>query len=714
MSNPDRNARTKLTRRDFLKAALVAGGSLVVDKLLSACSRRIAQAPPVPTNTPFPTPPLKETPIPPKPVTITADLLTSGLTGIGGDTEAMIPIPTRSSTGGTKDTVPFVDTYSYAKDAWLWDRKSQYKDLATDPIKALQYFIALTAMSLPEEVGTIDFQKLFSGLPSPLVLEKLTIDKLPGNNALSAIIDNAKPQGLEINKKTRMIVAGRYTDTKGHNQVVVAFDDFLRTKGNSPRLLLAVLPETKGLTSSSNNTTSFADMIKQNGWDYDWTTGTITLPNGKQLFINQIDPSFANQISDAAGALYVNKRPDGGVYFNPVVPYPPQALRAKAVSGYTVQNGQPIGMDLNNNAVIQASYDGGSDTWNWAEIKKGPPTLRQLAEKIKVDGETFGIGTTVDLGESSHTNPLYLATASKQFNLLTVAGGFMQQYIDKYNGARIYSDFAQRNDMRLRIHPLFWHQDVPDNLQSAGKTEVVDYMQKRIKDILKYVKPGSNTQIVLANEAFWFANGNGGYVDTSPFFKAFGKDWIAEAYVMVHNIASSADFNLKLGDDFTLMVNDFGIETPGPKAEIVLQELQRTKQIIANRLNMNASSVQLNLGLQFHLGQSRGQYEYRVPPSAVKQDVLIKHFKRMSQIGHIDLTEIDALIDDEDKKANTIRVLVQSALQSGVCQSICFWGDLAFDPNRPEQRTLFSSNFQPTASYNAVQKVLTDFTGTNS
>ncbi len=708
MTNPDQNARPKLSRREFLKTAGAVGGSLVVSGLVEACSKAITQAPTaIPivrptdtlTNSPFPsptatiaateTPKPPETPIPPKPVTITTNLLTSGLTGIGGgNEEAPIPIPTSTSGGGTQKEVPFIDTYGYTQNAWLWDDKSKATDISKDPIKALQYFIALTEMSVVE--GGIDFQKLFPKLASPLVFEKMTVNTLPGGNTISAKI-NAQPQGLEINKMTHMIVVGRYTDRSAGNQVIIAFDDFNRSKIASPRLTLAVLPET--IDPSTSAVTSFQDMLKQNGWDYDWAKGVITLPKGKQLLINQIDnvtgQSFADQISDAAGALYVNKRPDGGIYFNPVVPYPTKVLRDKAVSGYAIQNSQPVGLDLNNKPVAQASYDAGSDTWSWKEVKKEPQTLREAASR---DG--IGFGFFIDPAKPGEAGSKDLL--AREANLVA-PGAFAFIWLSPNSSVFIDPDrarlpqqwinFAKGNGMRVTAgNSLVYHHDFPDWLKN-GHFSVDDYkniMFKRITDTITAF-PQLDQWFVL-NEAVWYYQGHNGYENTVPK-AATGQDIMNDDFIIAcyqkarEAVQNSGNPNILLGyNDFTNLQPGKDSVVTGPKADLVYGLVKK----------LAGKGLVDKVGLQFHMFSD-------VMPST--QDI-INTVDRYNGLVKVDITELD--IPAGPNQAKNYQHVINALMQTKALSSITIWG---INNENNNGAVLFSSG-QPTDSYNAVLQAL--------
>ena len=517
----------------------------------------------------------------------------------------------------------------------------------------------------------------------------MTVSTLPEGNTIIAKI-NAQPQGLEINKMTHMTVVGRYTDVSTGNQVIVAFDDFNRSKIASPRLTLAVIPETTDPSTSA--VTSFQDMLKQNNWDYDWKTGTITLPNGKQLLINQIDnvtgQSFAEKISDATGALYVNKRPDGGIYFNPVIPYPAKALRDKAVSGYTIQNGQPVGLDLNNNPNIQASYDAGSDTWNWAEIKKEPKTLREAAQAIG-----FNIGTLM----GGYFGPQYYREVTtiqqREFNLgqINVSWANDEPQQGNLNFSANDSDISlcRRADMKIMGHPLVWPADIPNWLSTNNFSpdQMKDILINRVKTVVGRYKGVVNVWSVV-NEMYAPP-----YRPHDVFYNALGPSYVDIAF----QAAREADPSAKLIYNDTLNHASRGHDS-------IMTQLTKTT---VDRLK--SKGLIDGVGLQMHLlGAS--------PPD--KQDVITT----MKSYGlPVYVTEFDVNMKDVggsqdqrfSKQADIYRNMMGAAIESSVCHDfvifgindgLSVWEKITSSPDYSPNADplLFDDNFQPKPAYFAV------------
>jgi hypothetical protein len=113
----------------------------------------------------------------------------------------------------------------------------------------------------------------------------------------------------------------------------------------------------------------------------------------------------------------------------------------------------------------------GSGEYVWQKT-----TLRGLGEEVGIK-----IGTSVDGAEAYHT-AAYRNTAGQEFSILMPSGSFMTDTFAKYGDgmAKDFASLAETNNMTLRIHPMFWHQDIPDSLKNASPSQVETlYVQPR-------------------------------------------------------------------------------------------------------------------------------------------------------------------------------------------------------------------------------------------
>ena len=352
-----------------------------------------------------------------------------------------------------------------------------------------------------------------------------------------------------------------------------------------------------------------------------------------------------------------------------------------------------------------------------------PPTLSELARAYGID-----IGITVGRDEKWQ-DPRYKDVVLKNATIIIPAGEFMQTTMDVHGEhlADPFINWAVQNNKKLRIHELFWHQDIGNELKqivAASKTteelrqNVLGYMDRRIRRVLNIipsqVRKTLPLEIVFANEAMWYYHPDqrGGYsgspetggLNTSPYFYTLGPQWLTEAYVKTYQIAGEMGFDQ---DSIKLIYNDYDIELPGPKAELIKRELAQRKQEIAQRLGIPVEDVQLYIGMQFHLKAPGHQAQYRLDAGRLDKQILITHFEDMAKaIGPVVLTEIDY---EGDKKTMpvAISILAEACLEAGpdVCTGLSFWGVLYH--KSAEGCTLFSlDDFTPTDAHNRLMQIL--------
>ena len=346
-----------------------------------------------------------------------------------------------------------------------------------------------------------------------------------------------------------------------------------------------------------------------------------------------------------------------------------------------------------------------------------PPTLRDLAARIKVNGQPFEIGTTVDYGDREHTNPLYLQTASDEFNVLVPAAAFRDPYIDKYNAPRYWTDFAQQNKMTLRIQQLFWQNDVPASLDNASKEQVRAYMEERIRKLLPYVSKTIPSEIVLANEPFWEYQGKRGWQGEyggNPLYKAFGEGWITEGYVLLYQIAQK-EFNLTPGKDFKIIgIIERGIDSPGARTDWVIQQVKKIKQDISTRLGIPYQQIPFDLGSEFHVGDAYKDRDITIPFSKINKEVFKQTFIRISEetgcrMHASDITELTMFTGNENAVAESYKAILEAAIESGVVYSADFWANLSFAPDSPWQNDLILPGYKKGIVYKAVWDTLSKY-----
>jgi len=354
---------------------------------------------------------------------------------------------------------------------------------------------------------------------------------------------------------------------------------------------------------------------------------------------------------------------------------------------------QKQGETLEGSIPLFVAQMDGENLWNWSKV-----TLRL--------GELLGlpIGGSGNLGDVNWRDVSYQQLARSEFSLWIDTGSFMEITIHQWPPDRLTIPILQQDiTKKTRIHPLFWIHDIPNNL-SVG--EVRGYFDHRVNDVLPYLKTlkGRDTEIVLANEPFWCFGSRCGWGE-GVFYQAYGERWITEAFV--HLYEGAAANGLKYGEDYHVMlVNEYDIEIPTQKSKFVMRILPEIKNEIEARIG---TPISVTIGLQFHIGADADNY-IRVDPQwlADRQNIsaLSAHFRRLSEIGRLSVTELDfdGRIASE-QQARILYNLVRAIQESGVFNDLTFWSPLR--KNNPFKPNIFElDTYQPTANYYVILQAL--------
>lgn len=346
------------------------------------------------------------------------------------------------------------------------------------------------------------------------------------------------------------------------------------------------------------------------------------------------------------------------------------------------------------------------DHWQWSEAS------------LKSVGSIIGlpIGGQVGQGDLAYYNDkkTYLEAVRREFSIIVPAGAFWHENLIKYDGAREFSALAFRNEQTLRLQEFFWNQpdaDYPKALIGASREQVAQFMDERIRSLLRYVKAG-RTDIVLANEPFWEYKGNMGWqgdaaTGNQPFYGAYGEKWIAEAYVRLFQIATQ-EFEVTPGKDFAvILVNLPGIEAPSQYTDYCINQVNKIRIEVAEHLNVPPEQVDFDLGLQFHIGGAESRV-WVLDESNVQQDLLIANLQDVAKRtgARLHITELDAYGTD-DEIATKYYTVVRAAKMSGVVDDITFWAALSFaQPTDPWQNRIILPSYKHGAPYYAVLRAL--------
>ncbi len=268
-----------------------------------------------------------------------------------------------------------------------------------------------------------------------------------------------------------------------------------------------------------------------------------------------------------------------------------------------------------------------------------------------------------------------------------------------FSSTDYFTQFAIKNKMLVRGHPLVWHEALPKWLPATLNSRNAEkILTQHIQTIVRRYAGKMHSWDVV-NEAVDMGDRRADGLKQTPWLKFLGVDYIDLAF----RLAAKADPQAKL------VYNDFGVEydTPGDdgKREAILNLLQRLK---------SKGTPIYALGLQSHLIgdlNSFNPYKFR------------EFLKNVASLGlKIMITEMDVvdnkLPKDINKRDRIVAAAYEDYLSVALAEpaviSVVTWGLsdrytwlAGFKPraDRAEVRPLpFDRNFKPKLAWNAIAR----------
>lgn len=322
-----------------------------------------------------------------------------------------------------------------------------------------------------------------------------------------------------------------------------------------------------------------------------------------------------------------------------------------------------------------------------------------LAAAAKASGRLFG--AALNAGHLSK-DASYKAIAAREFNYAVAEWEMKwdptEKTDDVYNftlGDQI-ADFAEENGMAIKGHTLVWYQATPAWVKALSTPDAVrTAMNEHIDTVVEHYKGRIRCWDVV-NEAF-DDTPSAAHRD-SPFFNQLGEDYIAEAFVRARAV----------DPDALLFYNDYGIESPGPKLDAVVDLVEK---LLAADVPIDGVGFQTHVSLDF--------------PSGVQ---LAGAMKRITDLGlMVNISEIDVRLGKNgetrdmptrlDLQAKRYADLVGACMGNELCESITVWGvtdqyswlnvqDFDWAGPGPHDPLLFSSTYEKKAAYDSTLAVL--------
>lgn len=284
------------------------------------------------------------------------------------------------------------------------------------------------------------------------------------------------------------------------------------------------------------------------------------------------------------------------------------------------------------------------------------------------------------------------------------------------------SNFAKEHGMSYSPNHLFYgwgHFDKWSPIQSlinAPKDEIEKWMLERTR---KFFTIPYFTEINFANEAI-MSDWNTGMPrweteqENSPFYHAFGEEWVEKAYRMAWNEATRT--NRIVGKDVHLVYNSAGIDTQTPLADFEFEYLKGLRDKLSTDLDIERP---FDIGMQFHtrtvnsgVNSCWGSTSHK----SLDKKQLIEHLQRFGEIGDIRITEFNICgSDDTDQQKEILRLVLEAAIESGTCKQFTMWGAFdardtsSTDGNAFSIKNLFDKDFQSMFMFDELYKILQSY-----
>ncbi len=226
-----------------------------------------------------------------------------------------------------------------------------------------------------------------------------------------------------------------------------------------------------------------------------------------------------------------------------------------------------------------------------SERKSAPWNVPPLKGAFK---GKFLIGAALNYPALQGRAPMEVAIATRHFNAITPANSMKPDALQRTEGQFTFADGDRLVEIGEKCgatpigHVLVWHEQTPawffhgPEGQPVSRTLALARLRRHIATVVDHFK-GRVKQWDVVNEAL--SDSPGELLRQTPWLKAIGEDYIAEAFRAAHN----AD------PDAILIYNDYNIELPykRPKA------LQLLKSLLDQKVPIHAVGIQCHWRLDF-------------------------------------------------------------------------------------------------------------------
>lgn len=368
-------------------------------------------------------------------------------------------------------------------------------------------------------------------------------------------------------------------------------------------------------------------------------------------------------------------------------------LRNDPMAQFQFQIGKTPGTVCVDNIVVQPVP---------APVMPTYKTSAASGHPLKDYGKIVKLGTAVDT-PIFLSNPLHNAIVAAEFSMITPANSMKMNLIQPAQGTFDFTDtdalasWAQTNGLEFRGHPLVWHTQVPDWLNSGtfDRDQMIAIMYAHIDALMGHYK-GKFPYWDVVNEA----------IDGTDYRATIWHDRIGPDFMeLAFSHARAADPNAKL------FYNDYNIEQKGnAKADKVFEVIKDLK-----RRGIPIDGV----GLQSHYYvEPSGNTSNGIPDMQAIRD----NMARYAELGvEVQITECDFRIGKPLDDAKTqlqnkfYADLLQACIDAPNCSHFTVWGLSDLDSWVPDTfpeydyAHLFDNKLMPKPGYAAMSQVLAKY-----
>ncbi len=355
-----------------------------------------------------------------------------------------------------------------------------------------------------------------------------------------------------------------------------------------------------------------------------------------------------------------------------------------------------------------------------------PPTIGDFGRKLGIE---IGVSMTMLAIQKNRSfeNPDFV-NALLNFAFFTDSQASHTAFTEgtDWNSTYAYleklSNFAKEHGMSYSPNHLFYgwgHFDKWSPIQSlvtASKDEIEKWMLERAK---KFFTIPYFTEINFANEAIitdWKTNSPRWATEQelSPFYHAFGKDWVEKAYQITWDEALKT--GRQVGKDLKLVYNSAGIDTQTSQANFEFEYLKGLKDKLSTEFSIERP---FNIGMQFHtrtVGFGENGCWGSTPAKILDKNKIIEHLQRFGEIGDLKITEFNICgSDNPDEQKEILHTILEAAIESGVCKQFVLWDVFhASNPSTTDDKTwgvknLFDKNYQPMFMFDELSNIIQSY-----